>query len=154
MKEVEEAQVIVLNRGAHFRSDTHLREGLRSTLRHLRNRFPEKLLVFRSTAAGHADCTRHERPLEKPQDLKTLKNPYKFPYMWDQFPRQNAISKEVVEEVGGLFMDVQTMTSYRADSHQGFLKEINITDCLHYCLPGPLDGWSQLLFNTLTQVMP
>lgn len=135
MRQLEEADVVVLNRGAHYRDNDHFVEGLRSAVRHIRNKYPEKLIVFRSSAPGHANCTNFVRPLQEPQDPQKLPNPYREPYMWHKFAEQNALAKGVVEEVGGVFMDVDIMTRYRADGHQGLIEEINLLDCLHYCLP-------------------
>jgi hypothetical protein len=39
-----------------------------------------------------------------------------------------------------LYLDVFTPTVLRADSH---------LDMLHYCVPGPLDTWVELLSNVL-----
>ena len=49
-----------------------------------------------------------------------------------------------VQSVGGLYLDVMGPTRLRHDSH---LRPPG--DCLHYCQPGPLDEWVNMLYNSL-----
>jgi len=44
-----------------------------------------------------------------------------------------------------VFMDVEYQTSLRPDGHFGWME--GKYDCLHYCAPGPMDTWVQMLFN-------
>lgn len=46
---------------------------------------------------------------------------------------------------GWKILDAYTPTTLRADSHIGG------RDCLHYCLPGPVDHWITLLYNIILQ---
>lgn len=46
---------------------------------------------------------------------------------------------------GVLYMDVDAATALRGDGH--IQKEDKSWDCLHYCIPGPIDHWVNLLFN-------
>jgi hypothetical protein len=48
-------------------------------------------------------------------------------------------------------MDVAPATALRHDSHPHFkYKHRERQDCLHYCLPGPIDHWVAKLVDTLT----
>ena len=137
------ARVVVFNRGAHYCSDIAYRIGVRAALRHARNLMPNAIIIYRNTAVGHVGCANVSEPLKERQPLDIQ------PYNWDKFPAQNEIARAEVEAVGGIYMDVEALSRLRADGHQGLIKEMGFTDCLHYCLPGPLDGWVQLLYNIL-----
>lgn len=126
----DDADCIVINRGAHFTHTARYALELRSTCRLLRERYPDKLILFRNTPPGHANCTDHDRPLEQVQDPSSL--PLKF--NWKHFLEQNEVAKGIVAEFGILYLDVYSMTKLRADGHKGANK--NFVDCLHYCNPG------------------
>ncbi|CAI5510874.1 unnamed protein product [Closterium sp. Naga37s-1] len=121
--------VLVLNRGAHYVEDEEFTEQLNRTLTRVREAAPELLIIYRSTPPGHAHCENITAPLKEPQDPSSL------PFHWGEFGRQNKLARQMVEAVGGVFMDVDPMTSLRGDGHMS-----PPNDCLHYCLPGPLDG--------------
>ncbi|CAI5532720.1 unnamed protein product [Closterium sp. Naga37s-1] len=142
------ARVVILNRGAHYRPDRHFISAVRSTLRFLRNKLPDALLIYRTTVQGHANCSEHDKPLLVPGPTDNL------PFFWGKFHEQNELARAAVEEVGGVYLDVAAMTVLRPDSHQGFIPELNHEDCLHYCIPGPQDVWAQMLQNVLLQLLP
>ena len=118
---------------------------LKASLAAVRAALPSSLLIYRSAVPGHADCQNFSEPLTSPQ------NPASLPgrYHWAEFPHQNKLVKPLVEAVGGLWLDVATMTELRADGHL-----LRWNDCLHYCLPGPLDTWNKALYNMLMQALP
>lgn len=136
--------VILLNRGAHFvPSGEGFEAQLNYTLRELRKLLPEALIVFRSTPAGHPNCSLHERPLEMPLNIT------EWPYNWDKFEEQNRFAKRMVESVGGVFFDVQPMTSLRPDWHVLGARG----DCLHHCRPGPVDDWVKVFARMLEELL-
>ena len=143
MASTSKAKVVVFNRGAHYSSNAAYRIGVRAALRHARNLMPDAIIIFRNTAVGHVGCANVSEPLKMRQPLDIQ------PYDWDKFPEQNEIARAEVEAVGGIYMDVETLSRLRADGHQGLIREMGFTDCLHYCFPGPLDSWVQLLYNIL-----
>ncbi|CAI5464128.1 unnamed protein product [Closterium sp. Yama58-4] len=131
--------IVVLNRGAHYRHNLRFERQLRPTLLALRNANPEMLMIVRNTPPGHLNCSLHEKPLfEKLLDLPDGKC-----WHWNKFAEQNMIVKKLTEGVGGVYMDVNASAVWRPDGH------VDRKDCLHYCHPGPVDTWVQLLFNML-----
>lgn len=52
-------------------------------------------------------------------------------------------------EDGWRLLDAYTPTVLRADGHHGVGE-----DCLHYCVPGPVDHWVTLLYNILLSEAP
>ncbi|CAI5929297.1 unnamed protein product [Closterium sp. NIES-65] len=147
MEVIREADVIIINRGPHYEEDELYAPVLERALMYLRSRFPEKLIIWRNTPPGHANCSGQKTPLKKRQDPGIL------PYNWDKFARQNKLAEVIVKRYGAAYMDVDSMTALRADGHKEFVPAVNKVDCLHYCHPGPLDGWVEHLYNTLSWLM-
>lgn len=86
---------------------------------------------------GHPDCATHKGPLHQPP--KVVSNVWN----WANFPRQNQLAKSFVQGNGFIYLDVDAMLSLRPDGH------LNAHDCLHYCIPGPLDVVVELFFNLM-----
>jgi len=101
-------RAVVLNRGAHLAPTPEFKEELEVTLWVLRQKHPDLLLLYRATPPGHADCETIHRPLSAPQNASSL------PYGWGSFHEQNAIAQGLVEACGGLYLDVERMTSLRS----------------------------------------
>lgn len=135
--------IAILNRGIHVRPDDEVMTQLRATMAWLRARPRPPLVLWRSTVAGHPDCSRLAEPLtarDPRVDAKTA------PHQWGQAIEQSARVRTLLASEFGdqvVWMDVETATSRRPDSHEGN------GDCLHYCLPGPLDWWLRLLVNVV-----
>ncbi|CAI5961177.1 unnamed protein product [Closterium sp. NIES-64] len=138
--------ILVMNRGAHYAGDDVFVPELRETILALRTRFPDALIIYRNTPPGHANCTQYWEPVSKRQAPETL------PYNWGDFVRQNEMAREIVEAAGAVYLDVDTMTSLRADGHVGKNRRYKV-DCLHYCLPGPIDLWTKMLYNVLLELL-
>ncbi|GJP37758.1 hypothetical protein CLOM_g22175 [Closterium sp. NIES-68] len=129
--------IVVMNRGAHYIPDDQFERQMQSTLLALRQTYPDLLIIVRNTLAGHPGCWLHNEPVRD-----VLKLPHDD-WHWDGFAAQNDILKRLAEGVGGVYMDVNVSTVWRADGH------IGRRDCLHYCHPGPVDTWVQLLHKML-----
>ncbi|CAI5467040.1 unnamed protein product [Closterium sp. Yama58-4] len=137
------ADVVIVNRGAHYIGGRDFELSVRAAMRLLRRKLPRALLVYRNSPPGHVNCSSYDRPIKIRQDPATL------PFHWDTFSAQNDIAREIAEEVKAVYMDVDTMTALRPDGHKGYVKERGITDCLHYCTPGPVDTWVEIFGNII-----
>lgn len=132
-------RVLLLNRGAHYAPDAALAAELDDTLGLLRRLHPRRLLVLlRNTPPGHRGCG--DAP---PAPLRERQPPADLPpdWHWGEFARQNGLVEVVARRHGVVYVDVDAALSLRADGH------IDANDCLHYCLPGPLDHVVHLLYN-------
>ncbi|CAI7844117.1 unnamed protein product [Closterium sp. NIES-53] len=136
---LKDADVVVVNRGAHFIGGKDFERSVPAALEFLREKLPDALIVWRNTPPGHANCTSYIGPIKKRQ------NPEILPFHWDMFTHQNEMVRTMIHEVGGVYMDVDSATALRPDSHKGLVEERGILDCLHYCTPGPTDMWVELL---------
>lgn len=85
---------------------------------------------------GHVNCTDYLHPILGAQNQGS-----RSVWHWGDFQRQNLLAKRIVEEAGYIYMDVDSMISLRPDGH------IGSQDCLHYCLPGPLDVVMHIFYN-------
>jgi len=141
------AGVIVLNRGAHYRPLAEVLAGYRETLAYIRQHAPEALIFIRTTPAGHPNCGAYvnKPPLTEPLDVST----WRGPWHWGDFEEQNRAVRAMVHGMHRVFvLDVVPATSLRADSHLS-----NTNDCLHYCAPGPIDMWVELLYNAILRAL-
>ncbi|CAI5460142.1 unnamed protein product [Closterium sp. Yama58-4] len=140
---LKDADVVVVNRGAHFIGGKDFERSVAAALGFLRKKLPDALIIWRNTPPGHANCTTYIGPIKKRQ------NPEILPFHWDMFTRQNNMVRGMMHDVGAVYMDVDTATALRPDSHKGFVEERGILDCLHYCTPGPTDMWVELLADII-----
>ncbi|GJP35596.1 hypothetical protein CLOM_g20094 [Closterium sp. NIES-68] len=138
--------IFVMNRGAHYAEDDVFIPELRETMLALRTHFPNALIIYRNTPPGHVNCTQYWEPIPRRQ------SPEELPYNWGDFKRQNEMAREIVEAAGAVYLDVDAMTSLRPDGHLGKNRRYKV-DCLHYCLPGPIDLWTRMLYNVLLEVL-
>jgi len=133
------AKAVLLDRGAHYTETSQFAEELQLTVLTLRERYPDLLILYMASVAGHKGCESIEVPLEKAQDRASL------PFHWGDFHEQNGIAQRIVEKYGGVFLDVEPMTELRADGHRGDVRTIEGRrhDCLHHCSPGKQRQWKK-----------
>jgi len=112
------------------------------------------VVFWRPTPEGHANCTRFERPLERPPPVLP------DAFGWNLFEDFNALARRALAAANltrhAHVLDVVPMTRLRPDGHRGgfrrekFLNPALPDDCLHYFLPGPPDAWNHLLATHLS----
>ena len=107
------------------------------------NQHSDSLFFVSFLFSGHANCEDFKEPASPDPNV-----PLPEWFHWDRFPNQNTVAKRIVEDSGAIFMDVSTITRNRPDGHPYMNR-----DCLHYCLPGPIDTWVQLLFNIFNLIL-
>ncbi|CAI5943376.1 unnamed protein product [Closterium sp. NIES-64] len=110
-----DSDVLLINRGAHFTDDEAYVRDVRRALRFVRRNFPDKLIIYRNTPPGHFNCTENLGPLAERQPKEIL------PFNWGGFMRQNELARKLVEEVGGIYMDVEGVMALRPDGHTSWV---------------------------------
>ena len=150
--------IFIINRGVHYTPTRILQEELAKTLDDLFANNPHAYIIFRSTCIGHDTCEhyRNHVPLSEPE-AAALRNTTFLGlgsrYHWNEIWLQNDIVRQFLHARCPhrcLFIPVHELTYRRADSH--FMSpngSTNRTDCLHYCSPGPMDMWMDMLVNTI-----
>ena len=156
--------IFVLNRGAWMNSlgtremgvtdDVVTRVHLAQVLAFvgaLRAALPAARLLWRTTTVGHPYCqaSLNAPPLAAPNPpavyARAAKDPseshYEARYRWDAMAALDAATLAALPPAVTPF-DVAPATALRHDSHPHFkYKHRERQDCLHYCLPGPIDHW-------------
>ncbi|KAK3833641.1 MAG: hypothetical protein J3R72DRAFT_404223 [Linnemannia gamsii] len=128
-------KVLVLNRGLFWRPDEVFMSELVFTMKHLWRYYPDTLVIYRATHPISANCSQFKSHGEdEAQEFR--------PTLAD-IQRQNRIAKAIVEAAGGIYLDTENMFALRPDGRMGD------GDCARFCAPGPLDAYSDLLYNTL-----
>ncbi|CAG8508701.1 11160_t:CDS:2 [Racocetra fulgida] len=136
--------VFILNKGHHWQNDETFRNSLIDTIINIRKKSEKNLIIYRATTLGHLNCKNADRPLPAPPNATELEN---LPYHWGDIHRQNLIAKEIIEGLGGVFLDVESVMITRVDGHFGG------RDCLRWCIPGPADVWLDFLFYALSELL-
>lgn len=132
--------ILILNRSPIAEDDDTFMTSLIKTLAYIRRSAPDILLIYRSSGIGHPHCDDADKPLSRPLTDDILK---RLPFGWAELERRNAMARAIVEEAGGIFVDLAALSDMRPDGHVGG------HDCLRYCIPGPLDAWVDILYQVL-----
>ena len=149
---------LVLNTGAHmpttstFRMNEMVVNRTRQLATWLRN--TKHKLIWRTGVPGHVDCDKYSGPLETGSHIAyPQRDSPQYRYRWDRIEPNDKIRARIFEEVlpGRVrFLDAAALTRGRPDQH--LLKGRfggGKKDCLHYCLPGPIDTWNMVLARML-----
>jgi hypothetical protein len=137
-------KTIVLNRGAHFEPSINYNASLELLFASLRRDRSDITVFFRNTPPGHPFCAVENKlpPLVKPRAENRTVNQRRAgdtnPYHWSEFIAQNKLAREITARHHVAYLDVAPATELRPDSH------LSAQDCLHYCIPGPIDMWVEL----------
>lgn len=137
--------LIVMNSGAHFISTD---ERVRNIDESLRNLFAlhDVSIIFRTTPPGHPRCDSlfYSHPIDG--TYYNYSDEENKPYHYNEFVQQSLVVVEMLRRKYPqvLTLNVHNVTSHRADSHPLF------GDCLHYCIPGPVNTWIEFLYHSLT----
>lgn len=142
-------RVLILSTSAHWAdhklnsSDYH--KMTQQVLGYLKKRFKGHKVFIRGMSPGHPDCHSSIEPLKS--SSSDILHPPNW-YNWGDFEAHNKLWKASLKELDDdrfLYLDVESMTSLRADGH---LKPFG-GDCLHYCQPSIPDYWNFLLSSLL-----
>lgn len=157
-------EVIVLNRGAHYSSSDTMLQELNETL-HTALQWQEDcderdrncVLLWRTTAPGFPNCQEIPGPLSNATAAEQIiantswymEEEFRQKFHWWEFASQNQMVEAMIQdfrihkELRISFLDFYDLAILRPDHH------INAKDCLHWCLPGPMDASNQLLLHQL-----
>lgn len=133
--------IVILNTGAHFMTTPEFFEDLvhlEALQKEVHDTFHKKVtFVWKTMNPGHINCSSTSNgPLV---DHWSHRHDRSDLYNWFIFPKQDSYAKREIARMGMKLIDMSPLY-YRQDAH---------SDCLHYCLPGPVDLFSVLLLNML-----
>ena len=137
--------VIVINRGVHYKDDATMLPEFEATLAHIVQRQPHALVVVRTSPSGHPNCTtKRNRPPNTVAEQLRENEQFGWGRVETQSSRMAFMVTERFARARMVIMDVVPATSVRADSHR-----TSANDCLHYASPGPVDMWAELFGNII-----
>ena len=157
-----EHDVVLMNTGVHWLGGAHVSfndtlanaHEVAAGLRMLSNR---TMVVWRTTVWGHDDCWIDSKTSPLPDDYRPSvygndSKIYGWPkdYGWDRVTAINSLYTRTLEETlpGRVhFLDAFELGRRRVDRHPAVGN--GVVDCLHYCLPGPPDAWTDVLMVLL-----
>ncbi|RCH86366.1 hypothetical protein CU097_002252 [Rhizopus azygosporus] len=146
---------IVINTGPHWhpheiwgpnRSEDELLSAFEKAMIQLYNYLKDNVrqdqtVWIRTTPHGHANCSQYTIPQSTP--IAPSGKPGE--YEWHLFKEFDSIWKNIIQRDNDArfqIFDVALMTNKRGDAHSRPDK-----DCLHTCIPGPVDYWNMGLFS-------
>jgi|Transcript_34298 hypothetical protein len=126
------ADAVILHAG-----DYHGGSDLNSTLRRVRPQLkPAARLVVRGAHAPR--CDGQVGPAVNTSDILSR-------YDWWRLPKRNAEEQRDVEKsLDALYLNVWPLSMANGQGRRDPPR-----DCVHYCLPGPIDQWTRLLLALL-----
>ncbi|KAG1449967.1 hypothetical protein G6F56_008485 [Rhizopus delemar] len=101
---------------------------------------PDQKVWIRTTPYGHAQCSQITSPQSSPLEPSGRVGEYD----WHLFKEFDAIWRKLLEDNRFQLFNITNMSNKRGDAHSKPDK-----DCLHTCLPGPVDDWNRLLYHEL-----
>jgi len=143
--ERSDADIVILTAGAHLKEIGDvwgIFMALEEDIRVLRLNKKNTQLIWKTQNPGHLNCHMLHKPLSwnehSPYENDTDK------YNWKEFKKYDDIAREYTKLLNISIIDMSPLY-LRPDGHVYGIKE----DCLHYCQPGPLNLFSQLLLQKL-----
>jgi hypothetical protein len=129
---------VVISAGAHFHDVPNYARAWDALIPQIvatRQQFPHVKFTWRTIVPGHVDCKNETGPIESYLPPSRGHDYYQWGLhpVFDNYSRRRAKENNMtMVEMGPLYL--------RPDAH---------SDCLHMCLPGPLDLFPILLLGML-----
>lgn len=103
---------------------------------------------IRSTPHGHATCSQFKEPQANPLAPTGKTGEYEW-HLFKEFDDiwrdlLNSLHKDGEKDTRFEMMDISTLSNQRGDAHSK-----PDVDCLHTCIPGPVDTWNKLLYHEI-----
>lgn len=148
--EEQNISLIVCNAGAHFIEDEQQLNNIDRFLYTLFEKYPNISTIFRNTVPGAIECEKHfhDAPMTEYPNATYL-NIQHPTWHWGDFTRQNKLIHEYLHDryPQVFFLDAYASGALRVDTHSCWHN-----DCLHFCLPGPVDDWIHYIYNIVLQM--
>jgi hypothetical protein len=149
-----QADYVIMNLGPWYDDPAEFIRAILSTARDIEKLkklpiYKKTKFLWKTTSPAHHSCTDFHAPISSPLPLNHTDDKY----YWDWFPLYDEISvRELLPIVDNIFNMFPLYL--RADAHVGFYSPVEGSDCLHFCLPGPLNLFSVMLLHYLHHETP
>jgi hypothetical protein len=148
-EDVRGFDVVVFNTGAHFIDAASHSARMKDFATKLKTYTdPSQHLFWRPTIPGHPNCEAFKVPGAPGEPVLSSGSGFH----WREFHARDAVSLSIIKAVAP---DVQMTTVQSYDS--GVMRKdrhIGAGDCLHYCMPGPVDWWVRIFAYQLHTLPP
>ena len=139
------AQIVIVGFGAHFHSvDSYLSAWETIGSMYLKDaellRSRNVTIIFKTNNPGHLNCSNSLSPRLSPKFID--KHEHIDYYQWGLFPLFDSIGKSRARKYGFKIIDMYPLY-LRPDGHPPD------GDCLHYCMPGPLNFMNDVLLTMM-----
>lgn len=143
---------VIIHFGVHFQNTELFKAAMQTFINDVNqikaNSSKEIVFVWKTTNTPHVACERYDRPTvsfpPSPKDVSDR-------YLWHLLPGFDAYARTFFTQHGFRLMDM-SMLDLRPDAHPGQnaweWKSFG-GDCLHFCLPGPLNIAGNMLMHLL-----
>jgi len=141
--------IVIFSAGPHLVDKDDISstwEQMKPIITTLKTEYPNLRFAWKSQNPGHLNCGDYHAPTNESYE-EIMSHPVRHRgmkrYNWDFNPFYDSCSRDYCEMLNVTYIDMSPLY-FRPDAHpaQG-------NDCLHYCLPGPLDIFPQILLNLL-----
>jgi hypothetical protein len=167
---LHDADLLVLGQGIHFPLAVHGRNNTAAAAAFFSNNLRHTLgrLVKCRAAYGMAPttvvlvgsplpvprCDHFTAPLtwNEAAEWTDAHQHWGYAKQWAQLRRLNKVGKRLAEDIGATFLDIATLSHTRPDAAVGGLglnAQRDKVDCVHTCLPGPVDEYVRLVLHTV-----
>jgi hypothetical protein len=167
---MHDADLLVLGQGMHFPSAVHGRNDTAAAAAFSSNNLRHTLgRVLASRAAyGMAPatvvlvgsplpvprCEHFTAPLSWNEAAEWTEAHQHWGYakQWVQLRRLNQVGRRIAEDIGVTYLDIAALSHTRPDAAvggQGLNARRDRVDCVHTCLPGPVDEYVRLMLHTV-----
>eukprot|EP01034_Spumella_vulgaris_P024362 gene24362-30691_t len=141
--------LMIVNMGAHFVPIDQMAVQIDGCFKYMKEHHPKISVMYRDTSVGHVECGKMftSPPLMVAQDRFMLIK-HHANYHWDSFTDGNMKVQEIIKANYShiMYVNVYNASVTRVDSHPSLNG-----DCLHYCLPGPIDTWWLFIYSFIVK---
>lgn len=156
------SSLLILNTGMHFHPT--MPHNVMAAVSNVSAAHPDVSIMYRYSPPGHVGCESEyfSAPLSTAQNESVYhQNHTKFgprhytrAYRWFDVVEQNYELQRLLHDnfPQVVHINVVNSTALRVDQH--LIKSCRFCppDCLHYCLPGPIDQWVIFIYNALVRI--
>jgi len=137
----KEVDILILNIGCHLPPKWNLSLAIENVLQyllHLRVHNPKLTIIYRTSLSGARDCYNYTSP-----SLPKSNNAYNWNLL-DYYDNKWLHKVKEIWKGEWLWLNITHLSNYRSEARSDPPR-----DCLHFCIPGPIRTWNQILYNML-----
>ncbi|KAL9184746.1 hypothetical protein ACHAXT_012716 [Thalassiosira profunda] len=142
-KGMQQQDVLVVNTGAHWFGNPDERQTAFRNIPQAIAAVFNGTVIARTTVMGHDHCEEYLEPTSEFIDEDPGQKNRLVPYNWANFTHLNGLVHEAFLAAGM----TGNLTLAREKQEGGAM------DCLHYCVPGPIHIWNELLSHVLETIL-